>query len=49
MEALALREWTREEYRRAAEAGLFRPDERLERLDGQIVKRTSDFKSALRL
>lgn len=37
MEALALREWTREEMRRAAEAGVFRPDERLELLDGQIV------------
>ena len=41
MEALALREWTRDEYRRAAEAGLFRPDERLELIDGQIVTKMS--------
>ena len=46
MEALApsdwdLREWTRDEYRRAAEAGVFRPDERLELIDGQIVTKMS--------
>lgn len=29
--------WTRKEYHRAAEVGLFRPDERLELLDGEIL------------
>ncbi len=41
MEALALREWTREEMYRAAEAGVFRPDERLELIDGQLVVKMS--------
>ena len=41
MEALALREWTREEMYRAAEAGVFRPDERLELIDGQLVTKMS--------
>jgi Uma2 family endonuclease len=31
------RRWTRKEYHRAAEVGLFRPDERLELLDGEIL------------
>jgi Uma2 family endonuclease len=31
------RRWTREEYHRAAELGLFRPEERLELLDGEIL------------
>jgi Uma2 family endonuclease len=33
------RRWTREEYHRAADAGLFRPEERLELLDGEIIAR----------
>src|SRR5438445_8736808 len=33
------RRWTRKEYYRAAELGLFRPDERLELLDGEIVRK----------
>jgi Uma2 family endonuclease len=32
------RRWTRQEYYRAAELGLFRPDERLELLDGEIIR-----------
>jgi Uma2 family endonuclease len=35
------RRWTREEYYRAAELGLFRPDERLELLDGEILEKMS--------
>jgi len=31
------RRWTREEYHRAADRGLFRPEERLELLDGEII------------
>lgn len=33
------RRWTREEYYRAAELGLFRPDERLELLEGEIIQK----------
>ena len=33
------RRWTREEYYRAAELGLFRPDERLELIRGEIVEK----------
>jgi Uma2 family endonuclease len=33
------RRWTREEYYRAAELGLFRPEERLELLDGEILEK----------
>lgn len=39
LEVLPLRSWTREEFGRAVEAGVFRPDERLELLDGQIVSK----------
>jgi Uma2 family endonuclease len=35
------RRWTREEYYRAAELGLFRPEERLELLDGEILEKMS--------
>jgi Uma2 family endonuclease len=31
--------WTREEYYRAAKVGLFRPNERLELLDGEILQK----------
>jgi Uma2 family endonuclease len=31
--------WTREEYHRASDLGLFRPDERLELLDGEIIEK----------
>ena len=41
MEALALRDWTREEMYRAAQAGVFRPDERIELVDGQLVVKMS--------
>jgi Uma2 family endonuclease len=35
------RRWTRDEYYRAAEVGIFRPDERLELLDGEIIQKVS--------
>jgi Uma2 family endonuclease len=35
------RKWTRAEYHRAAEVGLFRPDERLELLEGEIIWKMS--------
>src|SRR5437899_3061139 len=35
------RRWTRKEYHRAAELGLFQPDERLELLDGEILQKMS--------
>lgn len=35
------RRWTREEYHKAAELGLFRPEERLELLDGEVVRKMS--------
>lgn len=37
----SLRCWTREEYHRAAELGLFRPDERLELLEGEVIEKRS--------
>lgn len=39
--ALQPRRWTRDEYHRVYEAGIFQPDERLELLDGEIWKRLS--------
>src|SRR5689334_19877280 len=33
------RRWTRKEYHRAAELGIFRPDERLDLLDGEIIQK----------
>jgi Uma2 family endonuclease len=36
------RRWTREEYYRAAEVGLFRPDERLELLNGEILEKVTE-------
>lgn len=41
MEALALREWTRDELYRMAEAGVFDPHEKLELIDGRIVTKMS--------
>jgi Uma2 family endonuclease len=38
MSAMPLRSWTIDEYLHAAEAGVFKEDERLELLDGQIIK-----------
>src|SRR5690349_5616820 len=35
------RRWTRAEYERAAALGLFRPGERLELLDGEILQKMS--------
>jgi Uma2 family endonuclease len=35
------RRWTREEYYRAAKAGVFGPEERLELLDGEILQKMS--------
>jgi Uma2 family endonuclease len=35
------RRWTRKEYYRAAELGLFGPEERLELLDGEIIQKMS--------
>jgi Uma2 family endonuclease len=35
------RRWTRDEYYRAAEAGIFRPDERLELIDGEVIAHMS--------
>ena len=36
------RRWTRDEYYRAAELGLLRPEERLELLDGEIVEKMTE-------
>lgn len=33
--------WTRQEYHRAAEVGIFRPDERLELLEGEVICKVS--------
>src|SRR5437879_5714165 len=33
------RRWTRKEFCRAAELGLFRPEERLELVDGEIIQK----------
>jgi Uma2 family endonuclease len=38
-EGVRPRLWSRQEYHRAAELGLFGPDERLELLDGEILKK----------
>jgi Uma2 family endonuclease len=38
-EGICSRRWTRKEYHRAAELGLFRPEERLELLDGEIIQK----------
>lgn len=35
--AIQTRRWTRQEYERMAELGLFRPEERVQLLDGEIV------------
>src|SRR5437879_13891744 len=35
------RRWTRQEYYRAAECGVFQPGERLELLDGEILQKMS--------
>jgi Uma2 family endonuclease len=40
MPALDVRRWTREEYERLVEQGFFRPDERVELLDGVIYEMT---------
>lgn len=32
------RKWTVDEYHRAADAGIFRPEERLELIDGEIIR-----------
>jgi Uma2 family endonuclease len=39
--ALPLRPWTREEYYRAAELGLFKPEEKLELIDGKVFRQVS--------
>src|SRR5437899_11230639 len=39
VEDIRPRRWTRREYHRAAELGLFRPEERLELLDGEIIQK----------
>jgi Uma2 family endonuclease len=41
MSTLAPRRWTVDEFERAATAGVFSPDERLELIDGQIVPKMS--------
>ncbi len=38
--------WTRAEYHRAADKGVFAPGERLELLDGEIIQKTAPQKSA---
>lgn len=40
-EGIEPRRWTRAEYYRAAEAGIFGPEERLELLDGEIIRKMS--------
>lgn len=42
MAAPFLRTWTRQEYERLAELGIFGPDERLELIDGQIVRKMTN-------
>jgi Uma2 family endonuclease len=37
VEEPAARQWTREEYHRAADVGIFRRDEKLELIDGEII------------
>lgn len=37
LEAIRPRRWTRIEYERMVEGGIFRPDDRLELVDGQLV------------
>ncbi|MBM3461800.1 MAG: Uma2 family endonuclease [Armatimonadetes bacterium] len=41
MELLEQRLWTRREYEKAAELGLFGPDERLELIEGRIVRKVT--------
>ena len=40
MEAIQVHRWTREEYERMAEAGVFEPGKRVELLDGEIFEMT---------
>jgi Uma2 family endonuclease len=44
-EGVRPRRWTRAEYHRAADLGLFQPEERLELLDGEILQKMSPQKS----
>jgi len=46
METVQVRRWTRDEYEKMLEAGVFSPDERVELIDGEILKMTPQ-KSAL--
>ncbi len=39
------RPWSRQEFERASEVGLFRPDERLELIEGEIVSKMAPQKS----
>lgn len=38
MRAVQLRRWSRQEYDKMIEAGIFRPDERVELIEGEIVE-----------
>ena len=42
MEGVKDREWTSEEFHRAFAVGLFRPEERLELLDGEIIEKMGE-------
>ena len=40
MRQVEVRRWTRHEYERMAESGILAPDERVELLDGEIIRVT---------
>src|SRR5437016_2894639 len=40
-ERVRIRRWTRREYERMIDRGIFRPDDRLELIDGQMVVKVS--------
>lgn len=44
--AISNRKWTRDEYHRAAEAGILKPGERLELIDGEIITKVSPIGSS---
>src|SRR5687768_5471985 len=52
METVQVRRWTRDEYEKMLDAGVFSPDERVELIDGEILKVTpqnSPHATAIRL
>src|SRR5688572_633591 len=52
METVQVRRWTRDEYEKMLDAGVFSPDERVELIDGEILKvmpQNSPHATAIRL